>query len=304
MKKKILKIASTIIVCALTIIVLCAFCVDATGTSTFSEAYIPSETITTEVTLEEETTEIETQSEPTVEKHEAPIVLAPAEVVRVETRDKQELETLIATANEKLQAAQSMLESCQILGYKEDNPVVVLANQEVANAQAEIDYYQVILDEVIIEIRAAERMAEYPVATAIWIYLTETLGYNEYVAAGVMGNMMAEVGGQTLNIQPGLYGHGSNRGYYGICQWSAKYYPSVQGQDLDYQLNYLKDTVEYQFKTYGHLYESGFTYEDFLALEDEQAAALAFAKIYERCGSGSHNVRQSNATEALEYYTN
>ena len=304
MKKKILKIASTIIVCALTIVMLCAFCVDATGTSTFSEAYIPSETIATEVTLEEETTEIETQSEPTVEKHEAPIVLAPAEVVRVETRDKQELETLIATANERLQAAQSMLESCQILGYEEDNPVVVLANQEVANAQADIDHYQAILDEVMVEIRAAERMAEYPVATTIWIYLTETLGYNEYVAAGVVGNMMTEVGGQTLNIQPGLYGHGTNKGYYGICQWSKKYYPDVQGQDLDYQLDYLKDTVEYQFKTYGYLYQSGFTYADFLALEDEQAAALAFAKIYERCGSGSYNVRQSNATKALEYYTN
>lgn len=213
MKKKILKIASTIIVCALTIIMLCAFCVDATGTSTFSEAYIPSETIATEVTLEEIT-----QSEPTVEKHETPIVLAPAEVVRVETRDKQELETLIATANEKLQAAQSMLESCQILGYEEDNPVVVLANQEVANAQADIDHYQAILDEVMVEIRAAERMEEYPVATTIWIYLTETLGYNDYVAAGVVGNMMTEVGGQTLNIQPGLYGHGTNKGYYGICQ--------------------------------------------------------------------------------------
>ena len=299
MKKKILKIASILIICAFMIIILCAFSIDVTGTSTFSEAYIPSETIATETALEETT-----QSEPTVAVHETPIVLAPAEVVRVETRDKQELETLIAAANEKLQAAQSMLESCQILGYEENNPVVVLANQEVTNAQADINYYQSILDEVIAEIRAAERMAEYPIATTIWIYLTETLGYNEYVAAGVVGNMMTEVGGQTLDIQSGLYGHGTNREYYGICQWCKKYYPDVQGQGLDYQLDYLKDTVEYQFKTYGYLYQSGFTYADFLALEDEQAAALAFAKIYERCGSGSYNVRQSNATKALEYYTN
>ena len=298
MKKKILKIAATFIACAGVI----AFCTAASGTSTTSEAYIPSETITN--MSAGVNSAIHGDVEVSVEKHEVPIVLSPSPVVRVETRDKQELEALIASTNEKLQAAQAILESCEVLGYEADSPVVVLANQEVANAQAELTYYQAVLDEVLVELRAVQRMEEYPVATTIWIYLTETMGYSDTVAAGIMGNLMAEVGGQTLNIQPGLYGHGTNKGYYGICQWSAKYYPSVQGKDLTYQLNFLNDTVQGQFKTYGRLYQSGFTYADFCALEDEQAAALAFAKIYERCGSGSYNVRQRNATKALEYYTN
>lgn len=299
MKKKILKIAATFIACAGIIV----FCTAASGTSTTSEAYIPSETITNmsagaNAAINGDSNEV------SVEKHEAPIVLSPSPVVRVETRDKQELEALLATANAKLQAAQAMLESCTVLEYDEESPVVVLAKQEVANAQADIEYYQAILDEVIIALRNEERMAQYPVATKIWNFLKNDLGYSDAVAAGVMGNLMAEVGGQTLNIQPGLYGHGTNKGYYGICQWSKKYYPAVQGQDLDFQLYFLQQTVEGQFKTYGRLYQSGFTYADFCALEDEQAAALAFAKIYERCGSGSYNVRQRNATKALEYYTN
>ena len=40
---------------------------------------------------------------------------------------------------------------------------------------------------------------EYPEAYKIWHYLKK-LGYNDYVCAGIMGNIMAECGGQTLNI--------------------------------------------------------------------------------------------------------
>jgi hypothetical protein len=38
-------------------------------------------------------------------------------------------------------------------------------------------------------------------------------------------------------------------------------------------------------------------------MQDEKEAALYFAKYYERCGSGSYSVRQSNATKALDYFT-
>ena len=238
----------------------------------------------------------EALAEVEISPKETPIVLAPSEVTRVETRDKEELESLISTTNEKLQAANNMLESCKTLGYDDEN-LVVLANEEVANAQADLDYYQSIYDEVLIELRAAERMAEYPVATTIWNYLKD-LGYNDYVAAGILGNMMAEVGGQTLNIQPTL----SNGTYYGICQWKLRYYPSVNGLGTEGQLDLLASTIEQEFNEFG--YVSGYSYEEFLNIQDEQTAALAFAKTYERCGSGSHSVRQKNATKALEYFTN
>lgn len=287
MKKKILKIAATLIACA-TII---AFCTAAAGTSTTSEAYIPFETTLASI-------EDNNLPECTSAPEEEVIVLEPSYSEKVETRNRQELEMLLETSQEKLDASEAMLEACQILGYDEINPVVVLANEEVANAQSNVDYYQTILDEVIAEERAAQRAAEYPTATTIWIYLTEELGYNKYVASGIMGNLMAEVGGQTLNIQPQL----TNGTYYGMCQWKLCYYPQVKGMGVEAQLDLLADTIEAEWKTFGNL--SGYTYEEFLALEDEQAAALAFAKTYERCGSGSYSKRQSNATKALEYYTN
>ena len=37
-------------------------------------------------------------------------------------------------------------------------------------------------------------------------------------------------------------------------------------------------------------------------MTDIEEIALAFAKCYERCGSGSYDVRQSNALIAFEYF--
>lgn len=140
---------------------------------------------------------------------------------------------------------------------------------------------------------------KYSNATTIWNYL-RGLGYNKYVCAGILGNIMTEVGGQTLDIKPGLYGEGNN--YYGICQWSIKYYPSISGAGLNTQLNFLAETIKYEFNTYGHLYSSGFDYNDFLNLNSASEAALAFAKVYERCGSGSYSKRQNNANTAYNYF--
>ena len=297
MKKKIMKLTACIII-VFGFITTTGAGLNA-STSTNSEAYIPSETTVTE----EDATPIagvslamtEALAEVEIEPKEAPIVLTPSEVTRVETRDKGELESLISSTNEKLQAANDMLESCKTLGYDDDNPVVVLANEEVANAKADMEYYQTIYDEVLIESRAAERMAEYPVATTIWNYLKD-LGHNDYVAAGILGNIMAEVGGQTLYIQYWL----SSSSYYGMCQWSRQYYPEAIGLNLEEQCDFLFNTIENEFNVFGYIV--GLSYEDFIQIENEQTAALAFAKVYERCGSGSYSVRRSNATEAYNYF--
>ena len=58
----------------------------------------------------------------------------------------------------------------------------------------------------------------YDQARQVWNYLRD-LGLNQYVCAGIIGNIMAEVGGQTLDISRWpIY---SQNGYYGICQWSS-----------------------------------------------------------------------------------
>lgn len=140
---------------------------------------------------------------------------------------------------------------------------------------------------------------EYPVARYIWDFLQD-LGYNDYVCAGIIGNMMVEAGGQTLAIQVDA----ASSTHYGICQWSKKYYSSVIGVSLDAQCEFLRDNIEYEINAFGYKYAQGFNYNKFLGLTNERDCALAFAKAYERCGSGYYTHRQNCATTAYNYFVN
>ena len=138
---------------------------------------------------------------------------------------------------------------------------------------------------------------KYPKAAKIWNYLRKN-GYSKKVTAGIMGNIMAECGGQTLAINPYLY----SGGYYGICQWSLYYCPSIAGANLNKQLKYLKKTIKPEFDNYGFC--SGYTYKQFKKIKNEKTAAIAFAKTYERCASCSYYIRKVNATKAYKYFKN
>lgn len=142
---------------------------------------------------------------------------------------------------------------------------------------------------------------EYPIATKVWEFLG-AYGYNDYVRAGILGNMMAECGRQTLNLKLDAY-NGADKGYYGVCQWSLRYVPQLYNTDLVTQLQYLISSMKQEFNNYGKNYKNNFNYDSFINMTDEEAAALAFAKCYERCASGSYLVRQNNAKKAYEYYT-
>lgn len=156
------------------------------------------------------------------------------------------------------------------------------------------EYYELLL----IEEEEAEwehRYEEYPEATTIWLYLTVEMEYNEYVAAGVLGNIMNEAGGNSLNINPSAQ---NPAGYYGICQWNSSIYGDVWYCNLVEQLDYLNNTIEYEFNCYGNM-----SYESFCNLTDEREAALSFARSYERCSSASYGRRQNNATTVLSYFS-
>ena len=208
---------------------------------------------------------------------------------------------------QKIQAtAQDLIDSATSLGFPADDRAIENAKTQKNNAQLIINYYTEFYNKKLAEEEAkkqeeakakmAAKSNEFPVATTIWTYM-KALGWNDYVCAGVMGNIMAEVGGQSLNIRYNAYGNG----YYGICQWN-KAYSRIWGTDLKTQLNFLRDTIKYEMDTYGFNYYKGFNYNSFLNLQDAQHAALAFAKCYERCGSGSYGVRQNNAIKAYNYF--
>ena len=133
----------------------------------------------------------------------------------------------------------------------------------------------------------------YNQATIVWNSL-RAQGLNEYVCAGIIGNIMAEVGGQTLDIS--RWPQYSQKSYYGICQWS--------GGRKQRLLNDFGTTLEDQIRFLSvELFEVIPKGNSFYNMQDEKQAALYFAKYYERCGSSSYGVRQTNATTALNYFT-
>ena len=222
------------------------------------------------------------------------------EITYVESNDKAVLTAELETCKDYEFRLINMMNNKDLA---DERHLVEEELMDVRNLEAEYqeDISTIEAEEARIEAMWSEKAGSYPVATQVWRYMKEELGWNDYVCAGVMGNMMAEVGGQTLNLNPYLYGH-SGANYYGLCQWSSRYYPSIQGADVDAQLDFLASTVKKELDTYGYLFRSGLDYEAFCNLTDAEDAAMAFAKAYERCGSGSYGVRQTNALKAYNYF--
>lgn len=208
-----------------------------------------------------------------------------------------DLDTLIELIAEQISnmgAAQKIIDGAKHLGYQNNHEIIQLAREEYNEASRIKQSYQIVYDDLMEHWHQKEE--EYPVATYIWSYFKD-LGYNNQVCAGILGNIMTEVGGNTLDIQAEI----QTDTYYGICQWS-KTYSDIWGASLKKQCDYLKDTIDYEINAFGYLYKKNFDYNDFLNLTNCESAALAFAKTYERCSSGSHSIRQDNAVIAYNYF--
>ena len=234
--------------------------------------------------------------EPTVVQMEAIVKNDNAIVQTEETYDPENIEDEIDQLKELIEFNGNKINYYKLKNT--DESIVDLyeknlsRDQEVLNYFLELNKQSIMEEETIVE--------EFPTASIIWNYLKE-LGYNNYVCAGLLGNIMVECGGNTLkDIRYNLWN--KQKTHYGICQWSKKYYPDVIESSLEYQLYYLQDTIEYQMNTYGYLYQSKFNYQSFISLQDEKKVALAFAKCYERCNSGSYHMRKVCATIAYNYF--
>lgn len=140
---------------------------------------------------------------------------------------------------------------------------------------------------------------QYFYATKVWEFLRQQ-GYNQEVTCAIIGNMMIETSGGSLALKPFVYSPSGN--YYGLCQWSMKYYPETRDLSFENQLKYLIDSIDWEISTFGGNYKKGFKCADFLAMTNVEEAALAFAMTYERCGSGSYQLRQQAAIKAYNYF--
>lgn len=202
---------------------------------------------------------------------------------------------LIAEQISIADAAHQMANAARQLGYEENHEVIILAKQEYQEAERIKSSYQAVYDDLMVHWHQKEE--EYPVATYIWSYLKD-LGYSSQVRAGILGNIMAETGGNTLEVDIFL----ETKTYYGMCQWNKKLYPQVYQSSLEEQCRHLKETIKSEFNEFGYLYSRKFKYNDFLALDDAKDAALSFAKCYERCPPSSYHARQENAITAYNYF--
>lgn len=215
---------------------------------------------------------------------------------------KNELEEIMLNCQIKKDNAHAMAEAARGLGYSNDHSIIITAKVEWTTAEEEYQYHKNLYEKLLQEEKMNEwrkKEKEYPTACYIWKYFKD-LNYNNYVIAGILGNMMAETGGQTLDIQYKIYS--SNKKYYGICQWNVEYYKEVKNASLKEQCEFLCNNIEYEINTFGYKYQENFKFEDFLSLEDAEQAALAFAKSYERCEASSHAQRAQNALVAYEYF--
>lgn len=171
----------------------------------------------------------------------------------------------------------------------------------ISSMTEELQRLQDILHKTLLDIERFERwINEYPVATEVWFYLRE-YGYSEEVTSGILGNMMAECGGITLNLDPNAYNPYENGG--GLCGWLYQYFPEAENANLEEQCKILTDTIEKQFDIFSFCYYRGFSYEEFLRMTSVEDIALAFAKVYERCSSSSYALRQDCASVAYNYFT-
>lgn len=184
----------------------------------------------------------------------------------------------------------------------EEEEAYNLINEEIENVMKIMGSYRIDYDRIISEEKWQKRYAEYYNATEVWLYFKNELQWSDEVAAGVMGNLMAETGGHTLAIQ---WQSVSGDGSVGICQWKTCFPDRawLVHANLQQQLDFLKGNVKEQIDKWGFQYKEGFSYEDFCNLTDCKEAALAFAAAYERCNVKHYNVRTRNAEKALAYFT-
>lgn len=188
----------------------------------------------------------------------------------------------VTPAQRGMDLAHEIAELMRSRGYAEDHPVIV-ACQEWWQAEAEGNgQAQVFVTEA--------QKREYPVAAAVWQRLREH-GLSEPVAAGIMGNMMAECGGHTLELMPYTY----SGGFYGLAMWSLHYFPAVDGLGVAAQCDFLIDTLD-------NIKDGGGSVEAFLSLTDARAAARYFSGYYERPAAWSEK-RADNAEAAYRYFT-
>ena len=257
--------------------------------ATFSEDYIPSETT------------FPVDTEPT-EPEEVVIILDTVVFKRVEPTTYDEACSLLEEAIARQELVETIYQGLLTLGYADDHPAVVMAQTDIENAELEVTYYQ---EQYLVweEVHKWEvRAAEYPIATQVWLYMKNELGFNDIVCAGIMGNMMAECGGcWTSDLDWDVH---SSSGF-GMIQWLGgrkQQLFSIYGDapTIENQLDFMKNEL---YGTNGVTKQvSDWQLDKIMNAETPEECAYAFACYFERCSEEHRAPRRGYARTAYEYF--
>ena len=145
-----------------------------------------------------------------------------------------------------------------------------------------------------------KRYEEYPIATEVWLYMENIFGWEPQVCAGVMGNIMAEIGGGTLDFSDWHH----EEGPYGMCQWLGgrkKSIKEIYGEkvSVEQQLDFMYDELYGRNGVRQQVTDA--QREKILSAKTPQKAAKYFCIWFERPNGGS-GARERFAKIAYEYF--
>lgn len=281
------------LICAIMLMIPMTITVFATPVSAPTDESVPVTTIS-EVNIPSETVPSESE--------EAVIILDAVEIERVKPATEEEANACLEKSYERKEIAESIRDGLISLGYTEDHPAVVLANEDIANTNIEISYYkkEIAKWEKIREWN--KKAAKYPNAARAWKYMKEQFGWNDTVCAGIMGNFMAECGGcWTSDLN---YSVNSKNGL-GMVQWIGSRRKAIvkrygDSPTLEEQLEFMYDEL---YGTDGVRRQvTKKQLEKIMNASTPEECAMAFATYYERCAERHRAPRKGYARTAYEYF--
>lgn len=157
------------------------------------------------------------------------------------------------------------------------------------------------IQETIIKNTWDDRRAEYPVATEAWLYMKNEFGWSDIVCAGIMGNLMRETGGDTLQLNADSSGNSG----LGIIQWIGQRRRDIVNRygsqpTVEQQMIFMKDEL---YGTNGVTQQvTDQQRERILNADSPEECAAEFARWFERPAETSYGGREANAVRAYNYF--
>lgn len=245
------------------------------------------------------------------------IILALSPVVSSKTTDYSYVEQNIEIKEDFEYSESTTSESC-LNKIKDCNFYIYNLKEQVVDANTEkqaydeiarvleiknqylIDYNNLLALEAE-EAKWQEKAAKYPEATRVWRYMKEEFGWNDELCAGIMGNIMAEIGGGTLNFSRWDW----NTNTFGMIQWLGGRKRAIKAKygeiaTIEQQLDFMKDEM---FGTNGVRKQiTDKQLDAILNGESPEAIAYDFARYFERCSPGSYAPRRGYARKAYKFF--